>query len=128
MPRSAFTRAFPETICRDFGQQTTDGFCKNAAREPLVTFLSRNEILFLRNSASPTRSLPVPALCLSRFDMDALLAERFRELGGELREKERWRENGAGEGTVRANGRRLQPTENGWRWFGLKIHARNVSS
>jgi len=27
---------------------------------------------------------------------------------------------------VRATGRRSQPTENGWRWFGLKAHARGV--
>src|SRR2546427_12926265 len=59
MPRSAFTRAFPETICRDFGQQTTDGFCKNAAREPLVTFLSRNEILVLRRVAVFLRMKPI---------------------------------------------------------------------
>ncbi|HKI70391.1 MAG TPA: hypothetical protein VKA67_12420, partial [Verrucomicrobiae bacterium] len=31
-----------------------------------------------------------------------------------------------GEGVVRATGRRMHPTENGWRWFGLKIHARHV--
>jgi 2-polyprenyl-6-methoxyphenol hydroxylase-like FAD-dependent oxidoreductase len=27
---------------------------------------------------------------------------------------------------VRASGRRVQPVVNGWRWFGLKVHARNV--
>ena len=32
-----------------------------------------------------------------------------------------------GEGIVRASGRRAQSTENGWRWFGLKAHARNVN-
>jgi len=72
--------------------------------------------------------------------MDALLAGEFQRLGGELRENTRWSPVGvqasAGpgtvkrelqpEGVVRASGRRAQPTENGWRWFGLKIHARNV--
>src|ERR1051326_5573156 len=75
---------------------------------------------------SPVRPLPSPALCLSRFTLDALLAQHFRDLGGELGEKQRWREDGCFEGLVRANGRRLQPLENGWRWFGLKVHARNV--
>jgi 2-polyprenyl-6-methoxyphenol hydroxylase-like FAD-dependent oxidoreductase len=75
---------------------------------------------------SPLRPLPSPALCLSRFTLDALLAQHFRDLGGELGEKQRWREDGCFEGLVRANGRRLQPLENGWRWFGLKVHARNV--
>jgi flavin-dependent dehydrogenase len=31
------------------------------------------------------------------------------------------------EAIVRASGRRAQPTENGWRWFGLKAHATNVN-
>src|SRR5690606_17057356 len=30
------------------------------------------------------------------------------------------------DGTVYASGRRAQPTARGWRWFGLKVHARNV--
>jgi flavin-dependent dehydrogenase len=76
--------------------------------------------------AYPSRALPEPALCLSRFVLDALLAERFRELGGGLREGMRWPGKEFDEGMVRANGRRLQPVEKGWRWFGLKAHARKV--
>jgi flavin-dependent dehydrogenase len=83
--------------------------------------------------SSPTiagrrRELPRPALCLPRNRMDALLAERFRELGGELREGERRRETGDLEGVVFASGRRLQPVVRGWRWFGLKAHAVGVAS
>jgi menaquinone-9 beta-reductase len=74
---------------------------------------------------SPVRKLPVPALCLSRNDMDALLAREFQQLGGELRENARWTA-GYGEGIVRASGRRAHATDRGWRWFGLKAHARNV--
>jgi 2-polyprenyl-6-methoxyphenol hydroxylase-like FAD-dependent oxidoreductase len=66
-------------------------------------------------------------LCLSRFDLDAMLARHFSGLGGELRQ-ERWRKEGAGDGVVWANGRRAQTREGGWRWFGLKVHARNVAS
>src|SRR2546423_9763060 len=33
---------------------------------------------FLGGSHSPIRPLPVPALCLSRFEMDAVLARQFR--------------------------------------------------
>jgi flavin-dependent dehydrogenase len=72
------------------------------------------------------RPLSKPALCLSRFALDALLAEHFRQAGGELREQARWREDDFGAGVVRANGRRLQPRADGCGWFGLKIHARNV--
>jgi menaquinone-9 beta-reductase len=81
---------------------------------------------YLGRAGSPVRLLSTPALCLSRFAMDALLADHFRELGGELRENARWREGDFGEGVVRANGRRLQPRAEGCLWFGLKVHARHV--
>lgn len=76
------------------------------------------------SNQSPIRELP-SALCLSRFEMDALLAREFKRLGGDLREQQRWNAP-ASEEVVRASGRRAQPTEHGWRWFGLKVHARNV--
>ncbi len=87
---------------------------------------ARSAAFFLGRAASPVRPLPTPALCLSRCVMDALLANRFREAGGELRENARWREEVFGEGIVRATGRRLQTREQAQRWFGLKVHARNV--
>jgi hypothetical protein len=77
--------------------------------------------------SSPIRALPTPALCLSRLTMDAVLAARFRELGGELFEHQRWGESEYGPGVVRASGRRAQGVSDGWRWFGLKVHAQNVS-
>ena len=80
---------------------------------------------FLGTADMPGRKLPVPALCLSRFVMDKLLADEFQQLGGDLRAGERWQKD-IGEGVVRASGRRVQPVENGWRWFGLKAHAKNV--
>jgi 2-polyprenyl-6-methoxyphenol hydroxylase-like FAD-dependent oxidoreductase len=81
---------------------------------------------FSTNSATPARSLPFPALCLSRWQMDARMADAFRSLGGELHEDQRADASAAGEGWVRANGRRLAADNPGPRWFGLKIHARNV--
>jgi 2-polyprenyl-6-methoxyphenol hydroxylase-like FAD-dependent oxidoreductase len=72
------------------------------------------------------RELPQSALCLPRHEMDALLANRFRELGGELRTGARWRSTSDPTGVVLASGRQSQPLVNGWRWFGLKVHARNV--
>ena len=81
---------------------------------------------YLGPTGSLARPLSTPALCLSRYAMDALLANRFRELGGELRENTRWRDGVFGEGIVRANGRRLQPRAEGCYWFGLKVHARHV--
>jgi len=71
------------------------------------------------------RSLPSPAMCVSRYELDAALARRFVEAGGQLRTGERWQQL-FGEGMVCATGRRAQPVTNGWRWFGLKVHARQM--
>jgi len=68
------------------------------------------------------RTLPQPALCLSRFTLDALLAERFRDLGGELHSGARGPQSEFDQGTVRASGRRAQTAPTGWRWFGVKAH------
>ena len=77
--------------------------------------------------ATPVRRLRESALCLSRFELDRLLANFFSDLGGELRENTRWRSaETVCEGQVRASGRRPQAQEGGWRWYGLKAHARNV--
>jgi menaquinone-9 beta-reductase len=71
------------------------------------------------------RPLPTPAICLSRFRLDAALAKKFCELGGELTDGQRFAGD-FGEGIVRATGRRACAEANGPRWFGLKIHARNI--
>lgn len=87
---------------------------------------ARTSAFFTSQSRFPLQVLPQEALCLSRFVLDELLARRFRELGGELRTEARWQGSDWEEGRVRASGRRIQTTENGWRWFGLKAHARGV--
>ena len=81
------------------------------------------------SATQSTAPLPLPsaAICLSRFTLDAALAKKFRELGGELLEGKRCSDGDFGEGVVRATGRRAQTEEGGARWFGLKIHARNVA-
>ncbi len=90
------------------------------AREALdVTFS-------LGASSTAVRALPSPALCVSRWKMDATLAEMFSELGGELITSQR-ASTEVGEGIVRATGRRPQAEEGGWRLFGLKAHARGVT-
>jgi menaquinone-9 beta-reductase len=63
---------------------------------------------------------------VSRFTLDFALAEHFQLLGGELRVGER-ASPPAAPGTVWASGRRARAAHGDWRWFGLKIHARNVA-
>ncbi len=77
-------------------------------------------------STTAVRALPSPALCISRWKMDAALAEMFTSLGGELITSQR-ASTEAGEGIVRATGRRPQAEEGGWRLFGLKAHAHGIT-
>lgn len=66
-----------------------------------------------------TESMPHPAIGLSRHALDERLAERFQELGGDLRCGGRARPVPA-EGTVWTAGRRPRTG----RWIGLKAHVR----
>ena len=117
-------------VCGEFiSGRGQDALARLGLSEPLLqagSVFARTAAFYLSRQGSPVRALPKPALCLSRFVADALLAERFRKAGGELRDNARWRGGDCGEGVVRASGRRLQPLEGGSQWFGLKVHARNV--
>lgn len=81
---------------------------------------------FSGSSSSRVCSLARPALSISRFVLDELLAREFLRLGGELKDKARYRGPESAEGVVRAGGRRPAATNGGTRWFGMKVHARKV--
>jgi 2-polyprenyl-6-methoxyphenol hydroxylase-like FAD-dependent oxidoreductase len=84
--------------------------------------------LFTRRGDMISFELPEAALCVSRYRLDALLAEQFESAGGALKRKSRWTESFAQEGLVRATGRRPPPPREGfWKWFGLKVHCHNVT-
>ena len=70
---------------------------------------ARTVAFFSQHAVSELRELSEPALSISRFVLDDLLAKEFRRLGGELREKERWRGVEFSDGIMRASGRRVQP-------------------
>ena len=72
------------------------------------------------------RTLPQEAACISRFNLDALLAQTFCRNGGDLRVNSRYKEPRHGEGIVWATGRRAQVQTSGFQWYGLKAHALNV--
>jgi len=82
---------------------------------------ARDVTFSLGAKTSAVRALPSPALCISRWKMDATLADMFTRLGGELITSRR-ASTTAGEGIVRATGRRPHHHEGGWRLFGLKAH------
>ncbi|MCX6968382.1 MAG: hypothetical protein NTZ46_11525 [Verrucomicrobia bacterium] len=96
------------------------GLLEKAGARPAV-----DAAFFCGRSSVPSRPLPQPALCLSRFVLDSLLAEELVRLGGKLKPGERWR-GAYGPGIVRASGRQIEPVVEGYRWIGLKAHARNV--
>ena len=87
--------------------------------------LAQTAAFFHGKNSFPRKAMPEPALCLSRYVLDDLLAREFSRLGGQLHASERWTRS-FGDGIVRATGRRVQSTVAGWRYFGLKVHARNV--
>ena len=86
---------------------------------------ARTMAFFSATRSTPPRPLPSVATCFSRYNLDTALAKKFRELGGDLVTGQRFNREFS-EGTVRATGRRARVEENGARWLGLKIHARNV--
>ena len=117
-------------VCGEFisgrGQETLERLGLRELFERAGAVTAGTAAFFSATQSSPPRPLPARAICLSRFRMDHALAVEFRRLGGELREDQRRRDGDFDEGVVRATGRRARTEENGARWFGLKVHARNV--
>jgi len=132
-------------VCGEFisghGQKTLARLGLRERLESAGAVRANTAAFFSTTRTTGPQPLPAPAICLSRFVMDQLLADEFQELGGELRVGQRWPaveiHASAGpdrpgpelqlEGVVRATGRQAQAEENGARWFGLKAHARKVS-
>jgi len=73
----------------------------------------------------PGRTLPRPALCLSRHRLDELLVREFSAAGGRLHSQTRQTPSRE-EGWVTATGRQPSVRAEGWRWIGLKAHAFDV--
>jgi flavin-dependent dehydrogenase len=66
--------------------------------------------------------LDEPALCVSRYELDSMVAEEFERIGGILKIGERAIADGEAEGVVRATGRR-RSENGGGHLIGLKAHA-----
>src|ERR1035441_7554800 len=89
-------------VCGEFiSGRGQDVLARLGLREAFVQaglVLARTAAFYLGPSGSPVRALPEPALCLSRFTMEPLLAHQVRQAGGELHANARWREEDFGEG------------------------------
>ncbi|HTY88950.1 MAG TPA: hypothetical protein VMB80_16000 [Candidatus Acidoferrum sp.] len=117
-------------VCGEFisgsGQQMLARLGLGGALEAAGAQKAETAAFFSLDRSTGSRTLPRRAIGLSRFKLDALLAEKFRELGGQLLEGRRREAADFGEGMVRATGRHAQAEADGVRWFGLKAHARGV--
>jgi 2-polyprenyl-6-methoxyphenol hydroxylase-like FAD-dependent oxidoreductase len=119
-------------VCGEFisgnGQAVLDRLGLRARLEQAGAVSARTVLFVCGSNRSPVRQLPALALCLSRHALDALLAETFRQLGGELRVNTRWTAVEIPEGVVLAAGRRTQTAEKNPRWFGVKAHVARASA
>lgn len=90
-------------------------FLEDAQRLKTVVWIARGRPM-------RTQTLPQSALGISRFRLDARLAQAFTEAGGNLLTHSTAPATAA-PGRVLATGRKITRSE----WIGLKIHARNLT-
>ena len=118
-------------VCGEFisgrGQAVLDRLGLLPRFESAGAIHARTVMFVCGSNRSPIRPLAAPALCLSRHAMDALLAESFQQLGGELLVNTRRTSDENREGVVQAAGRRTQSAKNKTRWFGVKAHVARTS-
>ena len=117
-------------VCGEFisgqGQETLERLGLLMLLEDAGARFAKTAAFYDGRSGIPPRPLPRPALCLSRYALDEQLALELRRLGATLREGERWHGEDA-PGVVHASGRRVEPVVSGYRWMGLKAHARGAA-
>jgi menaquinone-9 beta-reductase len=89
-----------------------------AASHPSVTW-------YLRDRAVARQNLPAPARAISRFTLDARLAEMFVASGGRLETRARCEHSGLRAGCVDTSGRTPSPSSP---WLALKVHARGIET
>jgi flavin-dependent dehydrogenase len=93
--------------------------------DPLLAGAASNRTVawFMRDTPVRYQTLPQIAPGLSRFSLDARLADAFVEGGGELQTNVRSSHVADAPGRVFATGRRRQTRSS---WIGLKVHAVNL--
>ncbi len=113
-------------VCGEFLAGCHPSLLRQLAIEPALATARRNDRCQWYHRERPVlnTALPKPVPSLSRFRLDAALAVRFQELGGELRTGSRIRGRSMqSPGYVDCSGRRPNP---GSPWVGVKIHLRGI--
>ena len=112
-------------VCGEFITGLASSTIENLRLAPLLSdALSHAEMAWFNGSDAPRiHRLPSPALGLSRFALDARLADAFTAAGGELKTGTRVTDLTPRPGRVVATGRRVGKSP----WLGLKIHVRDLS-
>ena len=115
-------------VCGEFVSGRGRGiFCGLGLEEKISEKVEASTVSFhLKNRARVRLRLEEPGLCVSRYVLDALLAEEFEGAGGILKRGERANVDADRDGVVRATGRRRSENQAG-HLFGLKAHAMDAS-
>jgi menaquinone-9 beta-reductase len=112
-------------VCGEFISGLADATTARLGLGPILAdaLLHREVAWQMRDREPQIQQLPAPALGISRYRLDARLAEEFVRAGGELRCHSRMTEKDDAPGRVFATGRRRLTRSP---WMGLKIHARDL--
>jgi 2-polyprenyl-6-methoxyphenol hydroxylase-like FAD-dependent oxidoreductase len=119
------THGYPRhRVCGEFITGLDENTVTRLGLAPLLAdgLRHRKVVWHRRDRPIHTQDLPAPALGLSRYTLDARLAEALVAAGGELRTHTRVPLETAPAGRVFAAGRLRRPSP----WIGLKVHARGL--
>lgn len=119
------THGYPRhRVCGEFITGLDQGTVARLGLAPLLADAPRHRTVVWHQSGRPIHAqrLPDPALGMSRYALDARLAEALMAAGGELRTRTRVALDAAPAGRVFTAGRRRCPSP----WVGLKLHARGL--
>jgi 2-polyprenyl-6-methoxyphenol hydroxylase-like FAD-dependent oxidoreductase len=112
-------------VCGEFITGLDDDTIERLGLEPILTgaLLHQEVAWFVGDEPPRLHALPHPAYGVSRYALDARLADAFTAAGGELRTKARVTDLSARPGRIFAIGRRRGHSP----WIGLKTHVRGMT-
>jgi flavin-dependent dehydrogenase len=112
-------------VCGEFITGLARSTIARLGLEPMLSDALRHEAVawFVRDEAPDFQSLPSAALGLSRFRLDARLADAFVAAGGNLCVRTRVTDTAPRAGRIIATGRRIGRSP----WIGLKFHVTGLA-